>query len=285
VTETFYKGNFFTALTASAGGGFAESHTMYGKEDLTTVMAGVASKTGYNFEFKEGKFIVQPILKMDYTMINTFDYTNAAGVKLDNKPMHTIQINPSVRFIGNLKDGWQPYASVGMVWNLMNETDVRANGVELPGMHTKPYIEYGVGIQRYWNDKFTAFGQAMVRNGGRTGVALTAGFRCALGKDEPKEENEKNVKREEPVKVIKGERSHSTGAAVTTEPVVVKQTPAINTERVLYKSNALTNHMIADVVSNKTHSSYVLTYFRWFQINFKITLNEHYSTTMKKKID
>ena len=152
--------------------------------------------------------------------------------------------------MGNLKGGWQPYASVGMVWNLMNETNVKADGVDLPQMHTRPYIEYGVGLQRYWNDKFSAYGQAMVRNGGRTGVALTAGFRWALGKDEPKDENEKNVKREEPVKVIKGERSHSTGAAVTTEPVEVKQTPAINTERVLYKSNALTKEEIAARAAN-----------------------------------
>ncbi len=68
------------------------------------------------------------------------------------------------------------YASVGMVWNLMNETSATANGVKLPEMHTKPYVEYGVvGIQKRMKDKFTAFGQAMIRNGGRNGIALTAG--------------------------------------------------------------------------------------------------------------
>jgi len=107
-------------------------------------------------------------------------------------------------------------------------------------------------LQKYWNDKFSAYGQAMVRNGGRTGVALTAGFRWALGKDETKDENEKNVKLEEKkqVKVIKGERSQSTGAAVTTEPVEVKQTPAINTERTLTKSKALTKEDIAARAAN-----------------------------------
>ena len=192
ITETFYKGNFFTALTASAGGGFAESHTNYGKDDITMFMSGIASKTGYNIEFKEGKFIIQPLLKMDYTMVNTFDYTNAAGVKIDNKPMHTIQLNPGVRFIGNLEGGWQPYAGVGMVWNLMNETNTTANGIKLPEMQTKPYVEYGVGLQRHWSGKFSAFGQAMVRNGGRTGIALTLGFRWAFG--EPKTNNETQVK-------------------------------------------------------------------------------------------
>ncbi len=57
ITETFYKGNFWTALTATAGAGVAETRTMYGKEDFTMLMAGIGSKTGYNFEFKEGKYI------------------------------------------------------------------------------------------------------------------------------------------------------------------------------------------------------------------------------------
>ena len=61
-TETFYKGNFWTAITASAGASVGESHSMYGKEDYTSLLAGVGSKTGYNFEFKDGKFIIQPIM-------------------------------------------------------------------------------------------------------------------------------------------------------------------------------------------------------------------------------
>ena len=67
VTQTFYKGNFWTALTASAGASVGEAQTMYGSDDFTTLLAGVASKTGYNFEFKEGKFIIQPIMYISYT--------------------------------------------------------------------------------------------------------------------------------------------------------------------------------------------------------------------------
>lgn len=180
-THTMYKGNFWSALTLSAGASVGESRTMYGKEDFTSLMAGVGSKTGYNFEFKEGKYILQPIMFMSYTFVNTFDYTNAAGVKIKPSPAHSIQLNPSVRFITNTRNGWQPYASVGMVWNVMNENKVMANAVRLPEMSMKPYVEYGVGIQRNWKDKFTAFGQAMVRSGGRNGIALTGGFRWAIG--------------------------------------------------------------------------------------------------------
>ena len=206
LTETFYKGNFWTAITATAGASVAEAHTMYGNENMTSLMAGIANKTGYNFEFKEGKFIIQPRLFLSYSFINTFDYTNAAGVRINSDPMHTIQINPAIKFIGNIK-GWQPYASVGMVWNIMNKTKATANGVKLPEMHTKPYVEYGVGIQRCWNNKFSAYGQAMVRNGGRNGIALTAGFRWALGKDykKLKIKNEKVQLNNEKLRVENGE--------------------------------------------------------------------------------
>ena len=65
----------------------------------------------------------------------------------------------------------------------MNENNVTANNVRLPEMSMKPYVEYGVGVQKRFKDKYTAFGQAMLRNGGRNGIALTAGFRWNLGKE------------------------------------------------------------------------------------------------------
>ena len=183
LTQTFYKGNFWTALTASTGASVGESNTMYGKEDFTTLFAGIGSKTGYNFEFKEGRYIIQPIWFMSYTFGKTFDYTNAAGVRIDSSPMHSIILNPSLRFITNTKNGWQPYASVGMVWNAMSESNVKANGIKLPETSIKPYVEYGVGLQKRFKDDFIAFGQAMIRNGGRNGISLTAGFRWAIGKN------------------------------------------------------------------------------------------------------
>ncbi len=191
-TQSFYKNNFFTAVTVNAGANAGESKTMYGHEDFTTLMAGIASKTGYNFEFNNGKFIVQPSYMMSYSFINTFDYTNAAGVNIKSDPLHTIQIHPTIKFIGNLKNGWQPYASVGMVWNLLNDTKVTANNVALPQMSIKPYVEYRVGLQKTYQDKFTGFVQAMMRNGGRNGIALSFGFKWAIGKDNKRIERVQN---------------------------------------------------------------------------------------------
>lgn len=183
ITKSFYHGNFYTALTINAGAGNGEANTMYGKEDYTTLMAGVANKTGYNFEFNDGKFIIQPSMLTAYTYVNTFDYTNAAGVKISSEPLNSIQLHPTVRFIGNVGKGWQPYASVGMVWNILNETKFTANDVRLPEMSIKPYVEYGIGLQKRWNDKRSGFLQAMLRNGGRNGIALSFGFKWTLGNE------------------------------------------------------------------------------------------------------
>jgi outer membrane autotransporter protein len=188
-TGSFYRGNFWTAVTVSAGASVGESRNMYGKDDFTTLIAGLASKTGYNFEFKEGKYIFQPSLIMSYSFIDTFDYTNAAGVKIDADPMHSVQINPNLKFIVNMKHCLHPYASVGMVWDVFNSSHVKANGITLPEMSIKPYVEYGVGIQKHWKDNYSAFGQVMLRNGGRTGVALSCGFRWAIGKDKVQKVN------------------------------------------------------------------------------------------------
>lgn len=179
-SSTWYKGNFFTGLTANVGANVGEASSMYGNEDFTMLATGIASKTGYNWELANGKFIVQPSFLMSYTFVNTFDYTNAAGVRISSDPLHAIQIAPGLKFIGNLKNGWQPYIGLQMVWNVMDRARFKANDVSLPDMSVDPYFQYGIGLQKRIGDRFTGFGQAMLRNGGRNGIALQFGFRWAI---------------------------------------------------------------------------------------------------------
>lgn len=177
---------------------------MYGHEDMTTLMAGVANKTGYNIEFMEGKFIVQPKMFLSYSFLKTFNYTNAAGLRINSDPMHVIQINPGIKFIGNIKE-WQPYINFGVIWNPMNYSNASANGVKLPQMETKPYVEYGIGLQKCWNDKYSAYVQAMARSGGRNGVALTGGFRWAIGPGENSKKPEKVMTPPDSIKATNNE--------------------------------------------------------------------------------
>ena len=182
-TATFYKGNFFNATTLSVGATAGDATTMYGSENYTMLLAGIGNKTGYNFEFFNGGMILQPSMLISYTFVNTFDYTNGAGVRIESDPLHAIQLSPGLKLIGNTKNGWQPYIGVNMVWNLLDDSKVTANDVRLPEMSIKPYVQYGVGIQKRFKDRFLAFGQAMIHNGGRNGVSLTAGLRWKVGKE------------------------------------------------------------------------------------------------------
>lgn len=182
LTGTLYKGNFFTALTANVGATNGNATNPYGNDNFTTLLAGAAWKMGYNFEMLRGKLILQPAYSMSYTFADTYNYTTASGVNITSNPLNALQIAPGVKLIGNLKDGWQPYLAANMVWNIMDGQKFYANNVELPQMTIAPYVEYGVGLQRKWGDRFTGFGQAMLRGGGRNGIALQFGFRYAIGK-------------------------------------------------------------------------------------------------------
>lgn len=177
-----YKGNFFTGLTANVGASSGRASVDMGYDDFSMLMSGVASKTGYNFELADGKFIIQPNYLMSYSFINTFDYTSASGVRITSDPLHAIHIEPGIKFIGNLRNGWQPYGSVSMIWNIMDNTRFRANDVYLPELSIKPFVKYGVGLRKSWGERFTGYFQAYVTNGGRNGIGLQAGFNWALGK-------------------------------------------------------------------------------------------------------
>ena len=182
-TATFYKGNFFNATTLSVGASVGDTTTMYGSENYTMLLAGIGNKTGYNFEFKGGKYIIQPSMLISYTFVNTFDYTNAAGLRIESDPLHAIQLAPGIKFIMNTKNGWQPYIGVNMIWNLLDDSKVTANDVRLPEMSIDPYVQYGVGVQKRFNDTFMAYGQAMINNGGRNGISFSAGLRWKVGKE------------------------------------------------------------------------------------------------------
>ena len=182
-TGVVYKGNFFSALTANAGASMVDASNMYGSENFPMLMAGVASKTGYNWELADGKFIIQPSYLMSYTFVNAFNYRNSADIDIESDPLNAIQIAPGIKFIGNLKNGWQPYIGVSMIWNIIDQAKFKAADTSLPVLSVKPYVEYGVGLQKLWGKRFTGFVQAMLRNGGRNGIALSIGLRWSIGKD------------------------------------------------------------------------------------------------------
>ena len=178
---TAYKGNFFTGITANIGASAARATNVFGAEDFPILMTGAAWKSGYNWGLMNNKLVIQPSYMMSYTFVNVFDYINSAGVNISQDPLHAMEFIPGIKIIGNLPNGWQPYAAVNMTWLAMDRTKFYANDVALTRLGIKPFVEYGVGLQKRYGDRFTGFGQAMLRNGGRNGIAFTLGMRWALG--------------------------------------------------------------------------------------------------------
>ena len=181
---TAYKGDFWAGVTANAGGWAVEANNDFGSEHFPMMGAGVAAKTGYNFRLFNNKFIIQPSYMMSYTFIYAYSHNNAAGIHIKQDPLHAIEIIPGVKLIANnFKNGWQPYLAVNMTWVCMDGARFWANDVSFNRLSIRPFVEYGIGIQKHHGEHATGYLQAMVRNGGRNGVALTGGFRWAIGED------------------------------------------------------------------------------------------------------
>ena len=180
-TAYLYKGNFYNALTANIGWMINDSETIYGTDIMNLLMTGFSDRVGYNFELKNGKVIIQPSLTMGYTIVMSEDYTTRNNVHIDADPLHAVHFMPSLKIIGNLANGWQPYATINVVCSFLDQTDMMANHVRLPRMAVDPYVEYGIGIQKRWDDKYSGFAQATIRNGGRKGGSFLMGFRYMLG--------------------------------------------------------------------------------------------------------
>ena len=180
IDAVFYKRGFFTAWTVNAGANSAEASTRFGNQDFVMFNTGIAEKTGYNFELLDRKLILQPSFLMSYSFINTFNYTTDYNVSINADPIHAIHIEPQIKIIGNFKNYLQPYISVSMVWNILDSSRFQANDVYIPSLSVKPFVEYGVGVQKRWGERLTGFVEGMIRNGGRNGIALQLGFRISL---------------------------------------------------------------------------------------------------------
>lgn len=64
---------------------------------------------------------------MSYTFVNPFGDYDVRGVKIKTDSLNAIQLAPGLNFIGNTEKGWQPYVGAKMVWNIIDDTKVKAN--------------------------------------------------------------------------------------------------------------------------------------------------------------
>ena len=178
--SVFYKGNFFTAWTANAGANSSEASTYFGQSNFTMFNTGIAQMTGYNAAMLKKRLIIQPALIASYSFVNTFNHHTYQDIQINTRPLHALQIEPRIKLIGNFKNYLQPYIAVSMVWNIIDHAKFQADDVYLPNLAIKPFVQYGAGVQKRWGERVTGFMEAMIRNGGRNGIALQFGFRISI---------------------------------------------------------------------------------------------------------
>lgn len=183
---TVYKGKFFGGITANAGAQAGSASSAIGNYETCILTSGVAAKTGYNFEFKDGDVILQPSMLMSYSYVDTFDYKTGYGLTVSTDPLHAIQLEPGLKLIWNTRSGWQPYANVSFAWTLLDKVHSEIANYRLPEMSLSPYVKYGVGIHKKWNNRFSLSEQTYVYNGGRNGVGLNMDCRWAIGQGRDK---------------------------------------------------------------------------------------------------
>ena len=178
----FYRKNFFSLWALNVGANGARAHINFGLDDFSILSAGIAQKTGFNIPLSENKFIIQPNIMTSYTFVNTFDFNTSSDVSIDSEPLNALHIEPQIKFIGNFKDLFQPYAAISLAWNILDKTKFQADDVYLPELSIKPYVRYGVGVQKRLGDYFLGFIQAYITNGGRNGIGIQLGLRWSIGK-------------------------------------------------------------------------------------------------------
>lgn len=176
-----YKGNLFTGLTMNVGASDGNAKTMYGRDDFSMLSAGVASKTGYNYALSGGKYVIQPVAMVSYSMVNPFSYNNAAGLHMNADAIHAVHAEPGVKFIADLGNELQFYTSASFVFNFFDKTDFKANRVKLPEMSIKHYVKYGMGLRQTWDNGLIGYIQAYMTNGGRNSVSIQCGLRWDFG--------------------------------------------------------------------------------------------------------
>ncbi|MCR5260788.1 MAG: hypothetical protein K6C94_03010 [Candidatus Gastranaerophilales bacterium] len=180
VTGTLYKGDFSnsTTLNIGASGSDVSSRTM--GTDFWSLRGGIANKSAYNWDLADGRFIIQPHLLMSLTTVNVFPYTVGLA-KADGDSIFAFQLAPGLKLAFNTANGWQPYLNCDFNWILGGASGSTVNYVRLPELSSDPWIEYGLGLQKRWGERFTGYGQAMFRSLGRSGVAFSAGMRWRVG--------------------------------------------------------------------------------------------------------
>ena len=167
-------------LTANINFNKAESENKLGKDKFDMNMYALGAKAGYNIDLGN-EWILEPNLTMMYGNINTQGYTTSRGAKINSQNTNNVLIQPQIKAKLALTNGWTPYALVGYILNSGNKTKLVANNIGFDDMQIAGYTEYGVGLNKIFEDSaWSCFLQATGKSGDRKGVEGNIGVKYSF---------------------------------------------------------------------------------------------------------
>lgn len=180
---TFMKDQFIGSVLAY-GGGYFNNMDVAGYTDNTgNWFAGAAAKAAYNYRPGKSKhFIIQPTFLASYNYYGQQNWhTNFGDMSMRADMMHGVNVAPGVNFIYG-RETWSVYATIQYFYNILGFAGGRAgNDVWLPHVRMRHgFLQYGIGATKTWKDRFSAYFQFIIRNGGRTGVGFQGGLNYKL---------------------------------------------------------------------------------------------------------
>ncbi len=173
---TLYRENFFASMEMHIANGSVVAD-MEGnsrdKFDIFTFTA--AAKAEYALGFLD-IMQLRPSFMAAYNLGNAQDYTTELGANMHSNTMHNVQLTPAVKLVADV-DGWHPYANISYAFNVLNSSYVSANNVVLPEFAVKNYIEYGVGVENTFLERYSGYVQVSGYGSGVKGIGVQIGLR------------------------------------------------------------------------------------------------------------
>jgi len=173
---TFKKKDFLCSILAY-GGGYNNEMSLNGVTDHTgNWFAGTAVKSAYNHRAAK-HWIIQPNFLISYNIFGNQHWGSDFGaISMVAGYLNGINLAPGLNIIYGRED-WSVYSTMSYVYNINDKLNGSADGVHLPNvMMRHGYFEIGGGVLRRFKERLLAYGQVVLREGGRRGVGFQAGI-------------------------------------------------------------------------------------------------------------
>ncbi len=182
VMGTWYKDNFMIGALAFGGVYNNDMSTPRGSDDTFNYFAGGSVKAAYNWRFAKD-WALQPNLLVAYSFFGQENWhTDFGQMGMMSGMLNGVNVAPGLNLIWE-KETFSTYATIQYMYNVNQSVGGRAGNVYLPHVHMdRGYIQYGLGINKKFTDRFSGYFQTVLRNVGRTGVGLQLGFNWQFGK-------------------------------------------------------------------------------------------------------